>query len=105
MMSENVIDPLKHKVAIPSFAWKAILVVLAASGTLLSSYFVLFSDARNDHRYVQISTYANDRNRDKEVDAILNGQINERLRQQDKKLDEIAGDVKTLLRESRGTGR
>jgi len=78
-----------------------VLPFFGVVGTIVASYALLASDAHNDQRYVRLEAYHYDRERDKELRDVVGGQINDRLRAQDKKLDEIAGDVKTLLRESR----
>lgn len=96
-----MMDVLKQRLPVPVviLRWIGSIAIAVACGTV--SYAWLASDARNDKRYVQIEAYRYDRERDKEMRDLVSGQINTRLAGQDKKLDEISGDVKTLLRESR----
>jgi len=71
----------------------SILVLLSFFG----GYVVLYSDRHNDGRYVSKEEYTKDRETDKEVRDLMQGNLTSRLEAQEKKLDEISHDVKSLL--------
>lgn len=102
--SNKIAEPMAHKTTVPTVVYRGALMLLGGVATAAVSYGILYSDAHNDLRYVRISTYDKDRERDKELRVIVDQQMNARLDGQDKKLDEISKDVKTLLlREGRRT--
>ncbi len=93
-------NPFGKKTVVPTIVYQLAILLLGLVLTGVTSYGLLYSNAHNDQRYVRIETYRSDRERDKELKEVVERQINHRFDQQERKLNEIASDVKMLLRKT-----
>lgn len=66
----------------------------------LGGYVMLYADRHNDERYVTKAEYLHDRQTDEQFRIQVQTGLNWRMDNQDKKLDEISADIKSLLRRS-----
>lgn len=92
--------PFAKKTVVPTVVYQLAVLLLGLVLTGVTSYGLLYSNAHNDERYVKLEAYRYDRERDKELKEVVERQINHRFDQQEKKLNEIAADLKMLLRKS-----
>lgn len=93
--------PFSQKTTVPTLLYRLAILFFGLALTGVTSYGLLYTNAQNDLRYLQIEAYRYDRERDKELRDLVGQQINSRFDQQEKKLAEISGDLKTLLRHSK----
>lgn len=98
-MPEEPSLTLSAKAGKATLVWRVSVVAVIVT---LGAIFFLYADRHNDGRYVSIEAYQKDRGNDKELRDLSSSGVNRRLDEQDKKLDDIARDVKELLKEARG---
>lgn len=93
-LAEDVKGAMRVKTGTITITYRVIMFLMLGG-------LMLFSDRHNDARYVQLTDYKRDRDTDKELRDTVQKAADERNQEVKRQLEEIASDVKTLLRESR----